>query len=68
MMGDGDEIRELFDCINDSPFEEVYCEWISAWQHRVHQRSVTLRLGKTSFDRQLNNTVRPDTGATTFTL
>jgi hypothetical protein len=25
MMGDGDEMRQLFDCIDDFPFEGVYC-------------------------------------------
>jgi len=25
MMGDGDEMRQLFDCIDDFPFKGVYC-------------------------------------------
>jgi hypothetical protein len=25
MMGDGDEMRKLFDCIDDYPFKGVYC-------------------------------------------
>jgi hypothetical protein len=25
MMGDGDEMRQLFDCIDDFPFEGLYC-------------------------------------------
>jgi hypothetical protein len=25
MMGDGDEMRQSFDCIDDFPFEGVYC-------------------------------------------